>query len=67
MKAYRRHSFIAILLLSAFITPPDVISQFFIGIPLYGLYELSISISARVIRNAEKREKEEEAKSLSKT
>ena len=66
MKAYRRHSFIGILLLSAFITPPDVISQFFIGIPLYGLYELSISISARVVRNAEKREKEEEAKSLAK-
>ncbi len=58
MKQYRRHAFLAILLLSAFITPPDVISQFFIGVPLYGLYEISISISARVLRNAQKRELE---------
>lgn len=56
LKNYRKHAFIAILLLAAFITPPDVISQFFIGVPLYILYEISISISARVLKNAEKRE-----------
>lgn len=58
MKAYRRHAVVAILLMSAFITPPDIISQFLIGIPLYILYELSITISARVLKNSEKREKE---------
>lgn len=58
MKAYRRHAVITILLMSAFITPPDVISQFLIGIPLYILYEISISISARVLKNSKKRELE---------
>ena len=55
MKDYRRHSIIIILMLSALITPPDVVTQFLIGIPLYILYEISINISARV----EKQQKEE--------
>ncbi|MEM1217453.1 MAG: twin-arginine translocase subunit TatC [Bacteroidota bacterium] len=48
MRKYRRHSFVIILLLAAMITPPDVFTQFLIGIPLYFLYEISILISARV-------------------
>lgn len=48
MRKYRRHSFIIILLLAALVTPPDVITQFLIGVPLYILYEVSILISARV-------------------
>ena len=50
MKKYRRHSIIAILLLSALLTPPDVVTQFLIGIPLYVLYEISIVIARRVER-----------------
>lgn len=52
MVRYRRHAFIALALLSALITPPDVFSMVLILIPLYGLYEGSISLSKRV----EKRE-----------
>lgn len=48
MRAYRRHSIIGTLALAAVITPPDVVTQFLIGIPLYILYEVSIFISARV-------------------
>ena len=48
MKKYRRHSIIGVLMLSAMITPPDVVTQFLIGIPLYILYEVSIVVSARV-------------------
>ena len=48
MKKYRRHSIIGVLLLSAMITPPDVVTQFLIGVPLYVLYEVSIVVSARV-------------------
>lgn len=55
MKSYRRHAIIGILLLSAVLTPPDVVTQFLIGIPLFVLYEISILIAARV-------EKQEEAK-----
>lgn len=48
MKKYRRHAIVVILIMSAVITPPDVVTQFLIGIPVYFLYEISISISKRV-------------------
>lgn len=50
LKAYRRHAIIVFFLLSAIITPPDVISQFLVAIPLLGLYEISIGISRRVAK-----------------
>jgi len=50
MRKYRRHSIIAVLLLAALITPPDVVTQFLIGIPLYILYEVSILVCARVVK-----------------
>ncbi|MEM1323829.1 MAG: twin-arginine translocase subunit TatC [Bacteroidota bacterium] len=53
MKSYRRHAFIIILILAAIITPPDVVTQFLIGIPLYVLYEISIRICSRVVKRAE--------------
>ena len=45
MKKYRKHSFVATLILAAIITPPDVISQIIVAIPIVILYELSIFIS----------------------
>ena len=54
MRTYRRHAIVIILVLAAMITPPDVITQFLIGIPLFILYELSIGVAKRV------RAKEEE-------
>jgi sec-independent protein translocase protein TatC len=56
MKAYRRHALLLVFLLAALITPPDVVTQFLIGIPLYILYEISISISRRVVETEKKRE-----------
>ncbi|MCB0546347.1 MAG: twin-arginine translocase subunit TatC [Phaeodactylibacter sp.] len=53
MKQYRRHSIVGILILAAMITPPDVVTQFLIGIPLYVLYEVSIVVSARVNKENE--------------
>lgn len=50
MRKYRRHSVIGILLLSALLTPPDVVTQFLIGIPLYILYEISILVAARMAK-----------------
>jgi len=55
MRTYRRHSIIFILLLSALITPPDVVTQFLIGIPLFILYEISIIISRRVEKQEKKK------------
>lgn len=53
MRQYRRHAIIGILALSALITPPDVVTQFLIGIPLYILYELSIGIAVRMSKKYE--------------
>jgi sec-independent protein translocase protein TatC len=56
MRKYRRHAILVILILSAVITPPDVFSMVLMAIPLLALYELSISISARVKRKRDKQE-----------
>ena len=53
MKTYRKHAFVIILVLAALITPPDVVTQFLIGIPLYFLYEGSIIIASRMERKNE--------------
>ncbi len=50
MRNYRRHAVIMILLFAAVITPPDVVTQFLIGIPVFVLYELSILISKRAYK-----------------
>jgi sec-independent protein translocase protein TatC len=39
---YRRHAVVVIVIVAAIFTPPDVISQIAMSIPLYLLYELSI-------------------------
>lgn len=54
MRKYRKHSIVIIFILSAIITPPDVFSQTLVSIPLLILYEISILISARVVKNKEK-------------
>jgi sec-independent protein translocase protein TatC len=40
----RRYAIIVILIIAAIFSPPDVISQTSLAIPLYGLYEISILI-----------------------
>lgn len=50
LKKYRKHAIIAILILSALITPPDLISQVIVGIPILLLYEIGIMVSKRVER-----------------
>ena len=50
LKTYRRHALVAILILSALITPPDVTSQVLVSLPVLVLYEVSILIAKRVYR-----------------
>ncbi len=54
MKLYRRHAIIAVLLLSAIITPPDITSQVLVALPLLILYEISIWISKVVTKREAK-------------
>jgi sec-independent protein translocase protein TatC len=54
MRKYRKHSIVVIFIVSAIITPPDIFSQTLVAIPLLILYEVSILISARVIKQKTK-------------
>lgn len=54
MRKYRKHAFVATLLVSAIITPPDVFSQVLVSIPIVILYEMSIFISKYVNKKASK-------------
>jgi sec-independent protein translocase protein TatC len=54
MKKNRKYVLIILLVLSAVITPPDIFSQVLVTIPLMLLYELSIHISARVLKSRAK-------------
>ena len=48
---YRKHAVVVILILSAIITPPDVISQVIVTIPIYLLFEISVLVAKRVAKN----------------
>ena len=60
MKKFRRHAIVVILIVAAIITPPDVVSQTLVAIPLYLLYEITILVVARVQRKREKKMLSEE-------
>jgi len=67
LRSYRRHAIVIILVVSAVITPPDVISQILIAMPILVLYEAGIQIAKRlekekaVKRAADDLEEEENA------
>lgn len=48
LRKYRKHAFIVNLIVSAIITPPDVVSQLVVALPILLLYEASIFVAARV-------------------
>ncbi len=58
MRKYRKHAIVVIFIIAAIITPPDVFSQTLVAIPLLLLYEVSIFISAGVMKQKEKERKE---------
>lgn len=61
LKEYRRHSIVVILIVSAIITPPDVVSQLLIAMPILVLYEVGIVLAKRIEKQkALKRAKEEQ-------
>ena len=54
LKKNRKISLVLVLSLSAIITPPDVVSQIIVSIPILILYEVSIIIAKIVKKNQEK-------------
>jgi sec-independent protein translocase protein TatC len=60
LRTYRKYAYVAILFIAAVITPsPDWMSQTIVALPLILLYELSITISKRVYKEQERKDKEE--------
>jgi len=55
----RKYAVVAILVLAALVTPPDVITQVILFVVVYGLYEVSIFLVARVEKKREARLREE--------
>lgn len=54
LKKYRKHALVLVLIVAAVITPPDIASQVIVAIPILILYEISIIVSKRVIKNQQK-------------
>lgn len=60
LRVYRKHAIVVILVLSALITPPDVISQILMCFPLMFLYEVSIAVSSAIKKKEDRLMLEEE-------
>ena len=58
MRQYRKLAVVVLLVFSAVITPPDVVSQILIFVPCYALYEYGIRIARRIEIQREKAEAE---------
>ncbi|MCK4861026.1 MAG: twin-arginine translocase subunit TatC, partial [Rhodobacteraceae bacterium] len=55
----RKYAVVAILVLAAVVTPPDVITQGILFVVVYGLYEVSIVLVRMVEKKREERLREE--------
>lgn len=64
MRKYRKIALVLVLILSAVITPPDVASQIIVAIPVLILYQVSIYISARVLKSEAKKEAKRASKNV---
>lgn len=58
LREYRKYAIVLILIIAAVITPPDVVSQIIVSIPLLILYEVSIYIS-KFVQSAKKLDKKD--------
>ncbi|RBL93739.1 twin-arginine translocase subunit TatC [Chitinophaga flava] len=65
LRNYRRHAIVVILILAAIITPPDLVDQLIVFTPLYCLYEISIFISKKAMREREEAAKKQEVEEWS--
>ncbi|EWH13469.1 Sec-independent protein translocase subunit TatC [Cellulophaga geojensis KL-A] len=55
LKKHRKIALVVVLIVAAVITPPDVASQIVVTIPVLILYQISIYISKRVLKNEAKK------------
>ena len=55
LRTYRKYALVIVLILSAIITPPDIVSQIIVAIPILILYEVSIIISKIMYKKEEEK------------
>lgn len=58
LRKTRKYAYFMLLIVGALVTPPDIILQLTVAIPLFLLYEVSIYLTAIVYRKKMKRHKE---------
>ena len=56
LRSVRKFAIVIIIVVAGVITPPDVISQIIVSLPLLLLYEVSIFLTARVVKEQAKAE-----------
>ena len=56
LRKYRKYAVVIVLIVAAIVTPPDVVSQITVAIPMLLIYEASIWISVFVEKNKKKDE-----------
>jgi sec-independent protein translocase protein TatC len=67
LRSVRKYVFLSVFIISAAVTPPDVISQVTLGLPLYGLYELGMLLALLASKRAEQKERQEGQSAAKKT
>lgn len=60
LRKVRRYAIPLIFVIAAIITPPDVVSQFMVAVPMIGLYELSILISCVIYKKKQNEDDDED-------
>lgn len=61
LRRQRKYAILLAFVVGAILTPPDVITQFMMAIPLMALYEIGILVSVMARKKKEEKEKAEEA------
>ena len=59
LKRKRRYAILIILIVAAFLTPPDILSQIMLSVPMFALYEVSILFSKYIVKKKEAKQKAE--------
>ncbi|MDX1623710.1 MAG: twin-arginine translocase subunit TatC [Gemmatimonadota bacterium] len=63
VRRYRRHTIAAMAILSALITPADIVSMALMLVPLYLLFEASVAVASLIERRRERQSRESRAQS----
>jgi sec-independent protein translocase protein TatC len=56
LRTYRKYAIVIVFIIAAIVTPPDVVSQVTVAIPMLLIYEASIFLSALVVKKQKQNE-----------